>query len=222
MTYWTDEEFTNAVKKNTTIISVLKVFGITNNDSYPNMKFWKDVNRLGLDISHFRRPTPKNKLDIDQFLVKNSKWKSGSTALKKRLLKENLIIEKCNICEQEPNWNGKPLTLQLDHINGDNKDNRLENLRLVCPNCHSQTETFSLGLRKPVENICTNCGCVHPTTSALCKSCFLSQPKKTKIKWPTTQELKKLLESKSFLQVGRELGVSDNAIRKRLTLFSSH
>lgn len=50
---------------------------------------------------------------------------------------------KCSECGLGPNWNNKPLTLQVDHIDGDNQNNDLDNLRLLCPNCHSQTETFA-------------------------------------------------------------------------------
>jgi 5-methylcytosine-specific restriction endonuclease McrA len=63
--------------------------------------------------------------------------------LKSRLLKEKLIEYKCVKCGNTGEWQGEPLSLQLDHINGNNKDHRLENLRLLCPNCHSQTKTYS-------------------------------------------------------------------------------
>ena len=49
----------------------------------------------------------------------------------------------CGICGLGPEWNGMVLVLQIDHINGDSTDSRLENLRFLCPNCHSQTETFA-------------------------------------------------------------------------------
>ena len=52
------------------------------------------------------------------------------------------VKEECVLCGQNNSWNGMKLVLQLDHINGNNKDNRIENLRILCPNCHTQTETF--------------------------------------------------------------------------------
>ena len=61
--------------------------------------------------------------------------------LKRRLVREGLKAARCEICEIA-DWQGKPLSLALHHINGDGHDNRLENLQLLCPNCHSQTENF--------------------------------------------------------------------------------
>lgn len=72
----------------------------------------------------------------------------GSSALKKRLFKENLIKNICYICKQLPMWNNKVLVLQLDHINGISNDNRIENLRILCPHCHSQTDNFAGKNRK--------------------------------------------------------------------------
>ena len=63
--------------------------------------------------------------------------------LKQRILKENLIPYRCIECNNGGTHNNKPLTLHLDHINGINNDNRIENLRFLCPNCHSQTETYA-------------------------------------------------------------------------------
>lgn len=81
------------------------------------------------------------RIPILSLLVINSSF--NRSHLKKRLLKEGLLKNICYICGQLPNWNSKPLSLQIDHINGISSDNRLENLRILCPHCHSQTDNFA-------------------------------------------------------------------------------
>lgn len=70
-----------------------------------------------------------------------------TTDLKRRMIKEGLIENKCQKCGQGDVWNGEPLTLQLHHMNGNRKDHQKSNLQILCPNCHSQTSTFA-GRRK--------------------------------------------------------------------------
>ena len=69
-------------------------------------------------------------------------------AIKKRILRKNLIEYKCSCCGIGPEWNGKPMALILDHINGVNNDNRLLNLRFVCSNCDSQLSTYKARNKK--------------------------------------------------------------------------
>lgn len=66
----------------------------------------------------------------------------NNTSLKKRLIDSGKLKEECSICGQLPMWNNKKLVLHLDHINGDSSDNSMENLRILCPHCHTQTPTY--------------------------------------------------------------------------------
>ena len=82
----------------------------------------------------------KYEISIDEIVIENSLY--GNEYIKERIFHDNLIpYNKCIICGIE-NWMGKNISLELDHINGNHTDNRLENLRFLCPNCHSQTDTF--------------------------------------------------------------------------------
>lgn len=72
--------------------------------------------------------------------------------IKKRIIRKNLIEYKCSLCPTEDMWQGKPLSLHLDHVNGVNNDHRIENLRFLCPNCHSQTETYA-GKNKGIKRV---------------------------------------------------------------------
>lgn len=109
----------------------------------------KKIQQLHINIDHWTGQAHlKNKthnwnnvLPLNEILVKNSVYTSNSS-LKSRLLKSNLLEYKCSKCAIYE-WLGDKLSLQLEHINGDNTDNRIENLTLLCPNCHSQTSTFA-------------------------------------------------------------------------------
>lgn len=143
--------------------------------------------------------------------------------LKKRLFKTGTLKEICSECIVGPEWAGKPLTLTLDHINGIHDDNRLENLRILCPNCHSQTPTFAGRNNKKPPRFCKDCQRPISRRAVRCRKCNnIGRPRQTKItrptkiNWPPTETLRQMVVAKSFLAVGRELGVSDNAIRKRI------
>lgn len=114
-------------------------------------------NNLEEDYKNFRKKVLEegykktgqaNQVLFEDIFCENSKV--NRNVAKKRIIKDSLIEYKCAICGNKGEWNGKKLVLQLDHINGVHNDNRLENLRFLCPNCHSQTETFC-GLNRPTE-----------------------------------------------------------------------
>lgn len=82
----------------------------------------------------------KRKWAVEEILISNSPV--TQKVLREYIRLYNVIEYKCAFCGNKGEWQGKTLVLQLDHINGDNRDNRIENLRYLCPNCHSTTDTF--------------------------------------------------------------------------------
>ena len=161
------------------------------------------------EISIFKKQIPLNEI-----LVENRSYKSSN--LKKRLIKEGLKEDKCEICGCSNEWNGKLLTLQLDHVNGNHSDNRLENLRIICPNCHSQTETFS-NKRAKKHNYCVDCGCEISLKSTRCNTCASKYKNSFKVKpedRPSKEELFELIKNNPFTKIGEMYGVKDNTIRK--------
>ena len=140
----TDEQFVNIIKSSTNISEVLFKLGYTvkgNSWGYSQIK--KRMTDLNIDSSEFKGRSPiikhTAKVNPKKLLSENSKH--NRNVLRRFLIKEDLIPYKCAICGIKE-WNNKTLSLELDHINGINNDNRLENLRFLCPNCHSQTVTY--------------------------------------------------------------------------------
>ena len=209
-----DEEFTNLVKFSTTIRQILDKFGLENkgNNSYTVKKRWKELN---LDVSHIRLGIGSNKgrtflhrtrTTDDLFknvLIKDSTL--GRFHVKKYIIKHNLIPYKCE-CGNEGEWNGKKLSLQLEHKNGIPNDNRLENLSFLCPNCHSQTDTFA-GKRhkKPVVEK------VYKSKEQL-DAIYISM-RKVKDR-PSKEELSKMVEEIPATSIGYKYGVSSSAVKK--------
>lgn len=142
----TDEQFVNLLKNSTTISEVLFKLGYTvkgNSWGYSQVK--QRMTDLNLDFSIFKGKENiyKNIVvkSITPEMVLKDNCKHTRSVLRRCILKHNLLPYKCDICGVTE-WNGKTLSLELDHINGKNNDNRLENLRFLCPNCHSQTSTY--------------------------------------------------------------------------------
>jgi 5-methylcytosine-specific restriction endonuclease McrA len=113
----------------------------------------------------------------------------------------------CTSCELSDTWNGNYLTLQLDHIDGNHSNNTVENLRWLCPNCHSQTSTYCNGSLKEK---------IPKVKNVVEKIPKVKKERKTKIQWPDPDELYAQVLSSSFEKVAHGLGVSGNAVKKHL------
>lgn len=144
-----DADFIEAVKNNTSIRATIMSLGLKETGSAYRV-FRCRIAKLGLDTTHFlgqghlkgKNHTWAKKIPLSKILVKNSSY-NNTVNLKNRLIKSERLKNKCVECGLESVWNNKPIVLQLDHINGIHDDNRLVNLRILCPNCHSQTGTFA-------------------------------------------------------------------------------
>lgn len=148
-----DEEFVQAVKSSSSIREVLIKLNLkAAGGNY--QCFHKRIKDLNISISHFTDPKEWNK--GRKFGPKRTikEYFDGvpilSHKLKLRLISEGIKQHKCECCGITE-WRGHPTPIELDHINGNHHDNRLENLRLLCPNCHAQTETYR-GKNKKSQN----------------------------------------------------------------------
>jgi uncharacterized protein with PIN domain len=185
------------------------------------------INEYDLDITHFENKhdsmvnyVKQNRKELCEILIKNSKY-SNRFRLKERLYNEGLKERICEKCGQDEYWNGEKMSLILDHINGINNDNRIENLRILCPNCNGTLETHCRGKnklnkhKKNEEKIkCKECpNLVHKRNkTGLCVDC--SSKKQRKVERPIYETLVKDIEELGYVGTGKKYGVSDNAIRK--------
>ena len=140
-----EEEFINLVNKSQTFFDIAQALGYSQNGRHSYDLIKKRCRELDIDTNHLGNRSGNGGTiivqSLDDILVKDSTYQNMGS-LKRRLINENRLDYVCALCGNTGEWNGQKLVLQLDHINGDHKDNRIENLRFLCPNCHSQTETF--------------------------------------------------------------------------------
>jgi len=189
-----------------------------------------------IDFSHFtgqgwnigRRFKPFNKkYPLSEILIENSTY-TNSHRLKNRLMCEGLKSHKCEKCGINT-WNGEIVPLELHHINGNNLDNRIENLSLLCPNCHSQTDfyrgnkkiseknelkhsRYKESIRKNEPKYFCECGKMIQKGSKQCVDCYKKTQRKNER--PSLEILLTDIKNYGFSSTGRKYGVSDNTIRK--------
>lgn len=145
---YTEEQFRDAVKNSFTMIDVLRTIGVRGSGGNYDIAH-RMIKKMGLDTSHFtghghlkgKHHTWSKAHSLDKILVNGYNGGIPTSKLKNKLFRANMLENKCSKCGIK-DWNGLPLSLELEHINGDRYDNRIDNLTILCPNCHSQTHTF--------------------------------------------------------------------------------
>jgi hypothetical protein len=187
--------------------------------NYNNLK--KYIELYDIDISHFSKKNYylKSKIPLESVLIENSSYSRSS--LKKRLYEDGFLEKKCSLCGQDENWNGMKISLILDHINGVHNDNRIENLRIVCPNCNAGLDTFAgKNNKNKKERYYCKCGDSKNRNSNKCNECRGLE--KRKIERPNIDILMGDITNLGYVGTGKKYGVSDNAIRKWIKSETKH
>lgn len=243
----TKESLEQVIKESSSISEVCRKLGIiAAGGNYKTIQ--NKITKYNIDISHFtgkgwntgdRYRKVVSPMSLDKILIKGSVYKSHN--LKKRLIQDGLKTETCECCGLSQ-WMEQPIKLELHHINGDSNDNRLDNLQILCPNCHAMTDNYrgkNVKTKKSEPSIewlnnltnselvklptkekefkkCLTCGGEYIGKSK--KYCSIEcyyEGKRINNTIPKVPELLEIFEKhKTFTSVGRYYNVSDNAVRK--------
>lgn len=143
-TSWSLKDLKSAVKESVSIAQVIiKLKLVPAGGNYYTINKFIKLNNI--DISHFKGQSWSNcknigpKRDIEDYL--SNKYTISSSKLRNRLVREGFFDDKCYKCNHSE-WLGQKISLELEHIDGNHFNNNLENLTILCPNCHSQTKTY--------------------------------------------------------------------------------
>lgn len=250
---YSQEEFKDAWLSSDSIAECARKLDLTiYGSTYISLK--DAATELGLNTEHMvgqnwwnadNRPPPKQARPLEDLLVEDIRV--GSHKLKERLIRAGYFKAECAGCGLST-WKNfltgaeEPIKLALDHIDGNNRNNLITNLRLLCYNCHGVTPTFCRGKNGPKQvpsttpTLCIYCSrpchrsvywhadcltcidCGNKASTLRCKSCDGKSKigKNTRIEWPGLDALIKMINETNYLATGRALGVSDNAVRKRI------
>lgn len=213
---YSKEELQELVLQSQSYKELLVLLGYSSNNGNIYKTVQKRIELYNIDTSHFQEYHNIIRTKENVFMKDST---ATQTVLRRWYLKGNYSPYQCAICGIK-DWQGKPLVFTLDHIDGDSHNNEITNLRWICPNCDRQLPTYSVGkvrLEKKIEkaqqkSYCIDCGKETQGQGTRCNSCANRKIPYNQL--PTREELKKLIRSKSFVDIGKQFSVSDNAIKK--------
>jgi HNH endonuclease len=208
MPRYSEQELRDAIGVSDGYAATLRTLGLCQTGGNNQvLKRW--IDQWEIDVSHFptaserarrnprlnAQPTP-----VEEYLIEG-KVVNGNH-LKRKLYQSNLKTPVCELCGQDENWRGMKMSLILDHINGVHDDNRIENLRIVCPNCNATLDT--------------HCGKKNKKNKRKSKGNQRGIPRlgTRKVIRPSFEDLMQELTESNYSEVGRKYGVTDNAVRK--------
>lgn len=214
------EEATEIVKKCFSIADFCREVGwVPRGDNYKI--FHKYEKEYDLDTSHFTgiksNTGNRTNANCEKTFEEYSKntYVRSSTLLYK-LIKEGLKEWQCECCKNTE-WLGDKIPLELHHKDGNHFNNSLENLTLLCPNCHAKTDNYrGKKMKKKIVRKCSECGVSISrwSKSGLCPAC--ARKKAQRIEPPSKEELEKLFENESISGIARIFGVSFHTVKKWL------
>lgn len=229
--WFTEEEVRAAVAASLTYTEALRRLGLraAGGNHRTIRKYVEEVWRIPVDhfdphaarLSGLVRPA----VPLSDVLVAGSTYSRGT--LKRRLIEEGLKRPECELCGQGELWRGRRMSMVLDHVNGVHDDHRLENLRILCPNCNATLDTHcgKHRTRKHQDRACATCGETFRPSTGGQRYCSTScagrgeasrraQVARRRVERPPYEQLVAEIAALGYLAVGRKYGVSDNAIRK--------